>query len=82
MPALIAGLPSDRIILKLTENDYLVSIAAIQTQIKQLNRLGAKIAVDDLSASYSSLSTVLQIKPDFVRLDSELVRGINLDSDS
>jgi EAL domain-containing protein (putative c-di-GMP-specific phosphodiesterase class I) len=44
--------------------------------------LGAKIAVDDLSASYSSLSTVLQIKPDFVRLDSELVRGINLDSDS
>jgi len=82
MPALIAGPSSDRIILKLTENDYLVSIAAIQTQIKQLNRLGAKIAVDDLSASYSSLSTVLQIKPDFVRLDSELVRGINLDSDS
>jgi EAL domain-containing protein (putative c-di-GMP-specific phosphodiesterase class I) len=42
LPALIAGLSSDRIILKLTENDYLVSIAAIQTQIKQLNRLVQK----------------------------------------
>ena len=42
LPALIAGPSSDRVILKLTEHDYSVSIAAIQTQIKQLRRLGAK----------------------------------------
>ena len=79
LPAMIDGPNSDRIVLELTEHNYFDSMTDLQTQIKHLRRMGAKIAVDDLSAAHSSLSTVLQIKPDFVKLDSELVRGIHMD---
>lgn len=76
---LIDGPFSDRIIFELTEHQHLGCLTALQQQMKQLRRLGAQIAVDDLGAAYASLNTVLQIKPDIVKLDREMVRGINLD---
>ncbi|MFZ3582670.1 EAL domain-containing protein [Loktanella sp. DJP18] len=77
--SLIDGPFSDRIIFELTEHEDFGSLTELQQQMKQLRRLGAQIAVDDLGATYLSLNTVLQIKPDIVKLDREMVRGINLD---
>ena len=79
LPEMIDGPFSDRIVFELTEHEGFGSIAELQHQMKRLRRLGAKIAVDDLGAGYASLNTVLQIKPDIVKLDREMVRGIYLD---
>ena len=37
------------------------------------------MAVDDAGAGYASLRHILELKPDFVKLDLGLVRGINRD---
>ena len=79
LAALIDGPFSDRVIFELTEHALVAEPAELQRRMKLLRRVGARIAVDDLGASYGSLSTVLQIKPDIVKLDRDLVRGINLD---
>ena len=79
LPGLIDGPFCERIVFELTEHENLADLTALQQQMKQLRRLGVQIAVDDLGAAYGSLNTVLQIKPDIVKLDRELVRGINLD---
>ena len=76
---MIDGPFADRIVFELTEHEGFGSIPDLQAQMKRLRRLGVRIAVDDLGAGYASLNTVLQIKPDIVKLDREMVRGINLD---
>ena len=79
LAGLIDGPFSDRIVFELTEHENFGSITDLQHQMKRLRRRGAKIAVDDLGAGYASLNTALQIKPDIVKLDREMVRGIYLD---
>jgi len=44
--------------------------------IAHLRALGFRIAVDDLGAGYSGLTTFAAIEPDFVKLDGALVRAL------
>ena len=38
-----------------------------------------KVSVDDAGAGFASLRHILELKPDFVKLDVALVRGIEAD---
>lgn len=42
-------------------------------------RAGFRVALDDLGAGYSSLNLLARLRPDFVKLDMELIRGIDVD---
>ena len=42
-------------------------------------RIGATIVIDDLGAGYSNLLRIVDLEPGFVKLDRELVRGIDRD---
>ncbi|MCF7700221.1 EAL domain-containing protein [Loktanella sp. M215] len=79
LPRLIDGPFSDRIIFELTDHAGIGNLNAMRPQMKALRNLGAQIAVDDLGTDYNSLNTVLQIKPDIVKLDRSLVRGLHMD---
>ncbi|WP_177174682.1 EAL domain-containing protein [Loktanella fryxellensis] len=79
LPALIDGPFSDRVVFELTDHAGVQNPSTLRDRIKRLRQLGARVAVDDLSASYASLSTVLQIKPDIIKIDRTLVRSIHLD---
>ena len=71
--------PARRVILELTEHtvieDYLGLIAAL----RMLRRAGARIAIDDTGSGYSSLAHILKLAPDFIKLDRDLVSGIDVD---
>ena len=38
-----------------------------------------RLAVDDAGAGFASLRHILELRPDFVKLDIGLVRGVNAD---
>jgi EAL domain-containing protein (putative c-di-GMP-specific phosphodiesterase class I) len=40
---------------------------------------GFRIALDDVGAGYSSLNRLHQLRPDFIKLDMDLVRGVDRD---
>jgi EAL domain-containing protein (putative c-di-GMP-specific phosphodiesterase class I) len=44
-----------------------------------LRRRGVRIAVDDTGAGFASLRHVLDLRPDIIKLDIGLVRGIDRD---
>ncbi|HEY2735285.1 MAG TPA: EAL domain-containing protein, partial [Polyangiales bacterium] len=46
------------------------------SRIRALRECGFRVALDDLGSGYSSLNLLAQLEPDFVKLDMELVRGI------
>jgi EAL domain-containing protein (putative c-di-GMP-specific phosphodiesterase class I)/PAS domain-containing protein len=68
-----------RIVLELTEHSGIASYDVLRTALAPLRGLGVRIAVDDAGAGFSSMSHILNLRPDFVKLDISLVRGIHRD---
>jgi diguanylate cyclase (GGDEF)-like protein len=65
-----------RIVLEVTETEAIRDYERARTRIKALRECGFRVALDDLGSGYSSLNLLAQLEPDFVKLDMELVRGI------
>lgn len=65
-----------RVILEITERTSLASIPDFEDKIFALKQQGLRIAVDDLGAGYSGLTTFAQLEPEFVKLDGSLIRGL------
>lgn len=68
---------ADRVVLEVTERASLHRIDDLKDRIRALRDLGYRIAVDDLGAGYSGLSSFSQLEPDVVKLDMSLIRDID-----
>ncbi len=66
-----------RIVLELTERSSLGDVCNVRDRIASLRKLGFRIAIDDLGAGYSGLSSVGEVEPDGVKLDMSLVRDVH-----
>jgi EAL domain-containing protein (putative c-di-GMP-specific phosphodiesterase class I) len=72
----LAGL-ADRVVLEVTERASLHRIPDLKARMRALRDLGFRIAVDDLGAGYSGLSSFSQLDPDVAKLDMSLIRDID-----
>jgi EAL domain-containing protein (putative c-di-GMP-specific phosphodiesterase class I) len=68
---------STRIVLEITERASLDQIPNACAAIAQLRKSGYRIAIDDLGAGYSGLSSFAELEPEFVKFDMSLVREID-----
>lgn len=68
----------DRIVLELTERAALETVKDLPERVSRLRNLGYRIAVDDLGAGYSGLTSLAQLEPQIVKVDMSLVRDIHL----
>lgn len=68
-----------RVVLEITERSTLAAVGSLPERLEALRKLGYRIAVDDLGAGHSGLSSFSELKPDIVKLDMSLIR--DLDSD-
>ncbi len=66
-----------RVILEITERASLDHVGDVQTRMKRLRALGYGIAIDDMGAGYSSLSSFALLEPDVVKIDMSLIRDIH-----
>jgi EAL domain-containing protein (putative c-di-GMP-specific phosphodiesterase class I) len=66
-----------RVVLEVTERASLESIPDLDARREELRALGFRLAVDDLGAGYAGLSYFARLKPDIVKIDMSLVRGID-----
>ncbi len=69
-------LPIDRIILEVTEGEVIADYAHLGAQLNEYRGRGLKIAIDDFGAGYSGLNMLADFQPDQVKIDMNLVRGI------
>ncbi|MEW6058700.1 MAG: EAL domain-containing protein [Actinomycetota bacterium] len=75
---LIAG-RADRVVVEITEHAPVPDYPRLGRALARLRSEGARIAVDDAGAGFAGLDHVLQLEPDFVKLDIALIRGIDRD---
>lgn len=70
---------AEHLVLELTEHADVADYPALHTALEDLRRLGVRIAVDDAGAGFASLRHILNLRPDVVKLDLDLVRNIHAD---
>jgi EAL domain-containing protein (putative c-di-GMP-specific phosphodiesterase class I) len=71
--------PLDRLIFEFTENEKMASPDHVGSIIEAYRRIGFAVAMDDFGAGHAGLDLFARFTPDIVKLDMELVRGIDGD---
>jgi len=68
------------IYLEVTESVPLSHYEHCHSVLKEIRSRGVRIAIDDLGAGYSNLKYIIDLDPDIVKLDRELIKEIRRDS--
>jgi EAL domain-containing protein (putative c-di-GMP-specific phosphodiesterase class I) len=71
---------ANRIVLEVTERASLDRVPDVRERVQALRSLGFKIAIDDLGIGYAGLASFSQLQPDIAKLDTSLIRDIDLSS--
>lgn len=74
-----AGMPCDRIVLEASEEDRLVDPQGFRAIMSTYKRQGFETAIDDFGDGIASLSFLADFQPDYLKLDMNLIRGIDAD---
>lgn len=79
LDAAVRGAPLSRIVLELTEHTKVDDYDLLLSTLERLRAQGARVAVDDTGAGYAGFQTLLRLRPDMLKLDTTLTRGIDAD---
>jgi len=72
-------IPTHRLVFEVVESDEIVDPGKLVELLDEFRAAGFRVALDDLGAGYSSLNLLTRIKPDFVKLDMDLIRNVDTD---
>jgi EAL domain-containing protein (putative c-di-GMP-specific phosphodiesterase class I)/GGDEF domain-containing protein len=74
------GLMPEMIVFEFTERSAIENYKSFRAAILHYIGQGYKTAIDDTGAGYSNLSMINRIKPNFIKIDMDLIRGVDRDS--
>ncbi len=77
--ALLTRFPrsAQRLCLEITESVALHDLANMRRFIDEARRVGAKVALDDFGAGYTSFSYLKELPADVLKIDGTFIRGVN-----
>ena len=73
------GFAHERIMFEFTENEKFRDIAHLQRIVDEYRRQGFLTALDDFGAGFAGLSLLANFQPDLIKIDMDLLRGIDRD---
>jgi diguanylate cyclase (GGDEF)-like protein/PAS domain S-box-containing protein len=76
---LLAGVDPSRLVLEITEHDAVKNYDALDDVLETCRARGMRVAVDDVGAGFSSFSHVLELAPEFIKIDQSITRNIDAD---
>jgi EAL domain-containing protein (putative c-di-GMP-specific phosphodiesterase class I) len=72
------GFPTDRLIFEFTENEEMADTDHVRTIVESYRAMGFATAIDDFGAGHAGLGLLAKFQTDFIKLDMELIRGIDV----
>jgi EAL domain-containing protein (putative c-di-GMP-specific phosphodiesterase class I)/GGDEF domain-containing protein len=66
-----------RLVVEITEHLALESFDTLRKTLDQFRELGVAIAVDDVGTGHANLESILKLKPNYIKIDISLVRGVD-----
>ena len=68
-----------QVCIEITERTCVTNFARLSAGLHYIKSKGVKIAIDDVGEGYSSLKAIAEIRPEFIKVDMGLVRGVDSD---
>jgi EAL domain-containing protein (putative c-di-GMP-specific phosphodiesterase class I) len=62
-------------VLEITEHAVVESYAKLRRRLRRWREQGLRLAIDDAGAGYASLSHVVELEPDMIKIDRSLIDG-------
>ncbi len=66
----------ENVIIEFVETEEINTLDVLHEFIEIVRSIGVKIAIDDFGSGYSTFSTVVALKPDFIKIDGSIVKNI------
>lgn len=73
------GLTPNRIVFEVTESAEVKNKAHLKGILNFYRKAGFRVALDDVGAGFSGLNMLQEIRPDIIKIDMDLMRGIDGD---
>lgn len=70
------GISPSRVVIEITERQTVGDYPKLLHDIERLREQGFKIAIDDAGEGYSSLRSIADMLPEFVKIDRAMIRSI------
>jgi EAL domain-containing protein (putative c-di-GMP-specific phosphodiesterase class I) len=70
--------PIDRLVFEFTENEQMADPAHVASIIAAYQQMGFGTALDDFGAGHAGLGLLARFQPDTIKLDMDLVRGVDV----
>lgn len=73
------GILPTTIVFEITERTAIVDYKQFKQVIQNYTDQGYMIAIDDVGSGYSGLKTINEIRPNYIKIDMDLIRSIDKD---
>ncbi len=74
-----ADIPAENFIFEVVESYYIADVPRLPQILDCYRKAGCRVALDDVGAGYNSLNLLSMLRPDYIKLDMQLMRGIDAD---
>lgn len=71
------GFPLDRIMFEVTETEYVRDRGHLRNIVEAYNAMGFSTAIDDFGGGYANLDLLVDLHPDVVKIDRQLIRDVS-----
>ncbi len=65
------------LIIEIVENENIDNYDSVKRFINEFKELGVRIAIDDFGAGFSNYLHVLELNPNYLKIDGSLIKNIN-----
>jgi len=79
LAVMIESVEPTRIVLELTEQIAVANYQHLSGRLADYRKQGVQLAIDDTGSGFASLSHILKLAPDLIKLDRALTTGIDFD---
>ncbi|WP_207562808.1 EAL domain-containing protein [Sulfurimonas aquatica] len=76
------GIDPSRVVLEMLEDITTLEYSTMLKQLNSLRQKGFKVSIDDFGAESSNLSRLLEIEPDYLKIDGVFIKNILSDKKS
>jgi EAL domain-containing protein (putative c-di-GMP-specific phosphodiesterase class I) len=79
LPRVLDSFDLRRVVIELTEHVEIDDYPELRRALMTVRDRGVRLAIDDTGSGVSSLSHIVKLAPDIIKLDKELIGGIDFD---
>lgn len=73
----LANVDPRNFVIELTERHNIHKEECLRKNLQQLREMGFKIALDDIGSGYSDLDSIIEFRPDFLKISNRIIQNIS-----